>query len=401
MNILVLPTTDWIRHPVPSRHHFVFERLGKNHSVFVWHFDAYKNRPISRTANNLQLIEPTTISAGDLAQFYTLNAPVQSMEILRTIKKHKIDVVFNAQLVHGLTSNVLSRFGGLTTVFDLSDYFPQSASVYYANNTNFLRSVMETTVLGLTRVNLLSSSLCIAPTLPLVKLISNLTSGRKKAHLLTNGVDTQHFKPLEFNRELAEKYGIKENAIGFVGSIEPWLDLETVLKGLVKLKREIPDVQLVLVGCNIRTAYFKSIQQMVIDYGLADNVVEVGRVPYETIPLYLSLVKCCIIPFRNDLFMSNIALPNKYFEYLACGKPMLSTRLPEIERVGSGIVWFYEDPDSFCDQAKKILRENAIFALEVAMENAKFAKEYDWDNIAKKLEELIMQTRNLPSIVNK
>ena len=38
MKILVIPTTDWIRHPVPNRLNFIFDILAEEHDVYVLHF---------------------------------------------------------------------------------------------------------------------------------------------------------------------------------------------------------------------------------------------------------------------------------------------------------------------------------------------------------------------------
>ena len=38
MKILVIPTTDWIRHPIPNRLNFIFDRLAEEHEVYVLHF---------------------------------------------------------------------------------------------------------------------------------------------------------------------------------------------------------------------------------------------------------------------------------------------------------------------------------------------------------------------------
>jgi len=38
MRILLVSTQDYIHHPIPSRHHYIFEELAKRHEVHVPHF---------------------------------------------------------------------------------------------------------------------------------------------------------------------------------------------------------------------------------------------------------------------------------------------------------------------------------------------------------------------------
>jgi hypothetical protein len=45
----------------------------------------------------------------------------------------------------------------------------------------------------------------------------------------------------------------------------------------------------------------------------------------------------------------DIALPNKYFEYSACGKPILSTPIPDMLRMGGDHITVYRDGQEFLE----------------------------------------------------
>jgi phosphatidylinositol alpha-1,6-mannosyltransferase len=38
MKILLVSTQDYIHHPIPSRHHYIFEELARHHEIHVAHF---------------------------------------------------------------------------------------------------------------------------------------------------------------------------------------------------------------------------------------------------------------------------------------------------------------------------------------------------------------------------
>ena len=38
MKILLVSTQDYIHHPIPSRHHYIFEDLASRHEIHVAHF---------------------------------------------------------------------------------------------------------------------------------------------------------------------------------------------------------------------------------------------------------------------------------------------------------------------------------------------------------------------------
>ncbi|NLA30699.1 MAG: glycosyltransferase WbuB, partial [Methanomicrobiales archaeon] len=44
MNILLVSTQDYIHHPIPSRHHNIFEELATRHEVHVPHFHVSRGK---------------------------------------------------------------------------------------------------------------------------------------------------------------------------------------------------------------------------------------------------------------------------------------------------------------------------------------------------------------------
>ena len=68
----------------------------------------------------------------------------------------------------------------------------------------------------------------------------------------------------------------------------------------------------------------------------------VGTKPYETLPSYLANIDVCLIPFKiNQITLASN--PIKMYEYLAAGKPVVSTALPEVIQNASKIVYIGTD----------------------------------------------------------
>ncbi len=44
MRILLVSTQDYVHHPIPSRHHYIFEELAKRHEVHVPHFHVSRGK---------------------------------------------------------------------------------------------------------------------------------------------------------------------------------------------------------------------------------------------------------------------------------------------------------------------------------------------------------------------
>lgn len=113
--------------------------------------------------------------------------------------------------------------------------------------------------------------------------------------------------------------------VGYVGSIwGSWLDWDIVLH----VARERPDWQIWLVGgdaalCSYRGGAACELRRL-------HNVHFIAEVPHETVHAYIDAFDVAIIPFVLDE-ITNCVHPLKVYDYLARAKPVVSTRLPEIE----------------------------------------------------------------------
>jgi glycosyltransferase involved in cell wall biosynthesis len=103
--------------------------------------------------------------------------------------------------------------------------------------------------------------------------------------------------------------------VGYVGLIDDYLDLEL----LVRLADGLEEGTVVLVGAaNADVSMLRH-----------DRIALLGVRPYETIPAYISNFDCCLIPFQVNRLTVAVN-PIKLREYLAAGRPVVSTPLPEV-----------------------------------------------------------------------
>lgn len=123
MNILIIPTNDWLRAPGHGHIDYIAEKLAeRGHKVYAWHFDLYRNEQIKRRPKKVTLIRPRTLWVQDPAAFFALNAFIQGPAMLKKIKELRINVVINENIINGLVAFLVSGTG-VIRVFDFSDYF--------------------------------------------------------------------------------------------------------------------------------------------------------------------------------------------------------------------------------------------------------------------------------------
>ncbi len=388
MNILIIPTTDWLCHPTPHRHHYLAEFMTDNNEVHVLYFDIFRGEKTWNT--KAKLIPAGGLSFDNLLLYYSINAPIHYLTLRKFIKNNNIDVIYGAHPVSNLLAlkiakNMKKKQRPLC-VFDFNDFFPEGASLYYSNK--LLRKTIKTVAEKFLVKNLRDSDIVVTVSSIMKEYAEE--KGANEVHLVTNGVDLKRFKPEEPDKILKKKYRLGDNVIGFIGTMERWFDIEMLLNALKKIHSHIPDAQLLLVGGSIKTDYLDQLKKRAGTLGISDSVIFTGIVPYDEVSKYINLMSVGVIPpISKDLFMGKIALPNKLFQYSACGKPILTYPMPEIMNVGGSAIETFEDEKQFVQKCVNILNEG-----EENKEGLELAENFDWRNQCNKLIE-IFQARPL------
>ena len=115
-----------------------------------------------------------------------------------------------------------------------------------------------------------------------------------------------------------------------------------------------------------------------------------GLQPYSLLPDIIRSSDICINPFELNAITRDI-LPNKVFQYLACGKPLVATRLPGTEPFLSGEEdgVLYTSLDEVTErllelmedsERRRKLGENAASAVQ---------QKYDWRRVAQQMIDII------------
>lgn len=204
-----------------------------------------------------------------------------------------------------------------------------------------------------------------------------------KCQIIPNGVDASIFKSLPHAKE---SLGFNGFIIGYVGVLREWVDLKPVFLALRNLSSEI---KLLIVG---KEGYFEENVKLAKFCGVADRVIFPGMIPYSQVPKYISAMDICIIPFKKGGVSEN-ALPLKLFEYLACGKPVVSSELEGVKKAVGNLVMYAKDSDEYRLIFKKLFDDDSL-RYNMGISGREFIeKNYDWKNICEKLENLLIDVQ--------
>ena len=152
------------------------------------------------------------------------------------------------------------------------------------------------------------------------------TRSRRPVHLLRNAVDPATFTPTA----AADLLPTGRPTVIYVGALwGPWVDLSLV----ETLSRRCPRATIHLIGPPGDRAL-----------PAAPNVHVNGPRPRPEIPGLLAAADVAIVPFAPGRLSAAVS-PLKVFEYLAMARPVVSTRLPELEGVPG--VTLVDDAEGF------------------------------------------------------
>ncbi|MDC0677113.1 glycosyltransferase family 1 protein [Sorangium atrum] len=145
----------------------------------------------------------------------------------------------------------------------------------------------------------------------------------KRAHhpsvyAFPSSVDAAHFaKARGQTSEPDDQRGVPRPRLGFFGVIDERLDIDLV----ARVAKERPDFQLVMLGPVVK-----------IDPATLPrrpNIHWLGQRPYQDLPAYLRGWDVAIMPFALNEATRFIS-PTKTLEYLAAGKPVVSTAIRDV-----------------------------------------------------------------------
>jgi glycosyltransferase involved in cell wall biosynthesis len=199
-----------------------------------------------------------------------------------------------------------------------------------------------------------------------------LQAGGIDAALVPNACDYAHWASETSERPLEVDVLPTPRAV-FIGAVAQWVDV-----GLVAACAEaVPDAAFLLIGPHLTAAYRAS--------GAPTNVWAFGIRPYATLPLYAHAADVLLLPFREDQQEARAANPVKLWEYLATGRPIVSTSIPEVlpldplVRVASG--------QDFVAAVRNALRSGPDDGLAAA--RRRIAAENTWDQRWRQIEEVL------------
>jgi glycosyltransferase involved in cell wall biosynthesis len=177
------------------------------------------------------------------------------------------------------------------------------------------------------------------------KLFDEATRGRERSYLLEQGVDYDHWcrvssGEIEVAPEVAR---IPRPRLGYFGAIEPWLVDQELIK---RAAQERPEWQWIFIGNRSRGLEIEHLA----------NTHFLPPVAYKDLPRYAAGFDVCVLPWETEQAFTSYGSAIKVREYLATGKPVVISPLPEYEPM-SYVLRIARTRDDFMKLVEDALQE--------------------------------------------
>ena len=381
MNILIIHEVDWLKKITYEMHHLSEIFSIKDHNVHV--IDLPDPGVLSTDKKNFETVlnyhrvyedssviihRTPTIPIKGLNRIYAYFTSYKFIK--KIIIENKIDVLLLYSVVTNAKAAIkASNELGIPIIHRTFDIIHELIREEY----------LKKRVLKIEKLVYPEFDLVIANT-PYMKEWA-IDMGSKNTIVVSQGVDPNIMKPLPIDIELQQKLKIKvdENVIMYLGTIESFSGLDIFIKKFPKMLLKNPALKLLVVGDG---GHLNEIRKLVKDLDLREKVIFTGYVPYTDVPRYCSLAKLCINTFQiND--MTDRLSPVKIFDMLACGKPIVTTKLKGLQYdfPEEKDILIYCEIGKFDEKILELLKDSKLN--EIGSKGRKFIESnYSWKKVS-------------------
>ncbi len=332
VNILLIQDTDWIARG-PHQQHHILERLDQEkYSIWVVDFEILWNKrkaegifqkgevfhDVSHVRENkIEIVRPSMIRIPLLDK---LTIPIFHMRaIKKIIKEKKIDLIIGQTILNTFCGLILSKIYKIPFVFHVmdsvhsisSDYIPR----YFLPIAKFLERLIIKFATSIITVNE-----------GLRDYLIRLGGNPGKISVISEGVDYEKYQAAKIKRNrMRKELGLKERdlVLFFMGWLYSFSGLKELANGILNYSK--PEIKLLIVGKGDLFPFLSELAQQ------SNQIIVTGQVPFKKIPNYLSAADIGVLPAHQNEIMMDI-VPIKIIEYMAAGKPVISTKLRGIMR---------------------------------------------------------------------
>jgi glycosyltransferase involved in cell wall biosynthesis len=215
---------------------------------------------------------------------------------------------------------------------------------------------------------------------------------------VTGAVDTEMFSPdPQGGTEIRQRYHLDDRpVIGYVGTFQEWHGLKTLIEAAGLVVGQITEARFFMVG-----PYFTETKNSVKKAGLEDSFIFTGPVPYDMVPKFMNACDILVAPYDPTKIRSSeqvrtkgLGSPLKVFEYMAVGKPTITTNVQPIsdpiKNGSTGILVKPGDSAGLGERILELLRDREQADRMGCAARAAVIANYSWNLVARRIQDILL-----------
>lgn len=394
LRILEVQETNWPDRNVIQPHQ-ILERLAqRGHRVEIVDYDIlwsqraerplWQRRQVMPAVNKvvpgvaLPVTRPGTVLLPLLCHLSW--AATSLVELRRLIRARRPDVVIGYSLTNSYPMALLLRRAGIPYVnWVLEPYHTMMPQRWVRPVARVMEGLSER-----------AAQRAIAFTPQMRQYLLRMGVQPERIVVLKSGANLERYRPGVDGPDRRAEFGIAagEWVLFFMGWLYDFSGLREIVRAVGRDGNLLDGARLVVVGDG---DIYGELQAAVEGGGLGGRVILTGHRPYREIPSLLAMANVCLLP-RLENETTREIVPQKLYEYLAAGRPVVASRLPGIvaEFGGDSGMVYADEPLQALEVALALARrpEQAGRLASAARRHAE--AHADWEKITDECEQLLL-----------
>ncbi len=274
--------------------------------------------------------------------------------ILSLIDNHPVSIVYaHSPALCGLAGLQAARRRGLPFVYEVRAFWEDAAVDQGLTRAASLRYRLTR---GLENYVARNADAVAAIAQPMLADLRQRGLPAEKLFHVPNGVDAEHFAPLERDEPLARELGLGDRPVlGFFGSLYRYEGVPWLIRAASELYSRGHRFQVLVIGSGEDE---RAIGNAIRECGAASYVRTINRVPHDEIRRYYSVVDVMVFP-RLSVRLTELVTPLKPLEAMSLRKAVLASSVGGhrelVEHEVTGLLFRPEDISDFCVQLERLI----------------------------------------------
>jgi glycosyltransferase involved in cell wall biosynthesis len=312
--------------------------------------------------------------------------PLWIVQMAAFIRRFRIESLMVVDIPLGMAAIYLARWFGIPVAVDMWENYPEALRGWARHDwkVRVFKNPALARALELFVVRRVDHIFPVVEEQKMRLIADGVAAER--ISVVTNGVDLDLFLETPVRNDTLLDADPGSYKLIYVGELTIERGLDDIIRAMKFVAGKIPAVRFYIAGTG---SYEPYLRRVVEEEKAEDSVRFLGWLPFHEIHSYIAKSDLCLVPHVYNDFI-NTTMPNKLFQYMAMGKPVLVSHAKPLARVvrraECGFVFESGNPE---DAARKILEAYRRRDDPSLGENGRrsVAQNYTWDRAAEGLVE--------------